>query len=199
MKSQKNFEKKSSCSKKFFWHRKLNDGSPGYWEKYCWVCSLLIRSFKLRLKIFLEAHFLEVLRLFKISKNRCRHILWSIGLKLAHMKDHMPGYIQCEIFFDTTNGWFYRWGLFFPMGHTVYKGVEKQVQFHLLFKRLSFTCMLYIAIASWRPARSTSLPNILYPTAKGHTECYRHFKSKVLAIQNWIWGNIPQGMGNQIV
>ena len=119
MKFPKNFEKNSSCSKKFFWHRKLNDGSPGYWEKYCWVCSSLIRSFKLRLKIFLKAHFLEVLRLFKISKNHCCHILLSIGLKLAQMKDHMLGHIQCENLFDTTNGWFFRRGLFFPMGHTV--------------------------------------------------------------------------------
>ena len=57
MKFPKNFEKKSSCSKIFFWHRKLNDGSPGHWEKYYGVGNVLQRSLKLHLKIFLEAHF----------------------------------------------------------------------------------------------------------------------------------------------
>ena len=81
MKFPKNFEKKSSCSKKFFWHRKLNDGSPGYWEKSCWVSNLLLRFLKLHLKIFLKASFLEALRLFKISKNHCRHILRDFELR----------------------------------------------------------------------------------------------------------------------
>ena len=52
------FEKISSCSKKFKWYRKLNDGSLGYWEKYFGVSDMLLRHFKLNLKFFLEAHFL---------------------------------------------------------------------------------------------------------------------------------------------
>ena len=87
MKFPKFFEKFSSCSKKFFWHRKLNDGSPGHWEKYFEVGNLLLRCSKLHLKIFLEALFLQLLGLFRFSENHCRHMLWSIELKLLHMKD----------------------------------------------------------------------------------------------------------------
>ena len=126
MKIPKKFEKISSCSKKFKWYRKLNDGSLGYWEKSCWVSNLLLRFLKLHLKIFLKALFLQLLGLFRFSENHCRHMLWSIGLKLAHMKDHMPGYIQCENFFDTTNGWFFRRGVVFPGGHTVIRNATDE-------------------------------------------------------------------------
>ena len=52
MKFPKKFEKFSSCSKKFFCHRKLNDGSPGHWEKYFGVGNLLLRCSKLHLNFF---------------------------------------------------------------------------------------------------------------------------------------------------
>ena len=68
MKFTKKFEKKSSCSKKIFWHRKLNDGSPGYWEKSCWVSNLLLRFLKLHLKIFLKASFSSTAGVCQIFK-----------------------------------------------------------------------------------------------------------------------------------
>ena len=63
-------KKFSSWSKKFKLHRKLNDGSPGYWEKYFGVSDMFLRHFKMRLKIFLEAHFFELqegVQIFKKS------------------------------------------------------------------------------------------------------------------------------------
>ena len=68
MKFPKKFEKKSSWSKKFFWHRKLNDGSPGYWEKSCLVNNLLLRFLKLHLKIFLKASFSSTAGVCQIFK-----------------------------------------------------------------------------------------------------------------------------------
>ena len=63
-------KKFSSWSKKFKLHRKLNDGSPGYWEKYFGVSDMFLRHFKMRFKIFLEAHFFELqegVQIFKKS------------------------------------------------------------------------------------------------------------------------------------
>ena len=70
-------KKFSSWSKKLKCYRKPNDGSPGYWEKYFRFSDVSLRYFKMHFKLFLEAHFLELLELFRISKIHCRQILWS--------------------------------------------------------------------------------------------------------------------------
>ena len=120
MKFPKKIEKFSSWSKKFKCHRKLNDGSPGYWEKYFGVGNMFLRYFKLHLKIFLEAHFFTLQELVRFSKNHCRHILWNFELKRSpSMQNRKFYFIKCHYFFDPANRWFLRRGLAFVSGHPV--------------------------------------------------------------------------------
>ena len=119
MKLPKKFEKFSKWSKKFKLHKKLNDGSLGYWEKYFRFSDMSLRYFKMHLKIFLEALFLELLELFRISKIHCRQILWNFELKLSHIKIRGSDYMVCNFFLDPTSRWFFKRGLAFPTRHTV--------------------------------------------------------------------------------
>ena len=84
---KKNFEN-FKCIKKFFFAQ----------ETKWWVMRSLgsfVKKFlhqtqaeEMHLKIFLKAHFLEVLRLFRFSENSCRHILRNFELKffITHLK-----------------------------------------------------------------------------------------------------------------
>ena len=112
-------KKFSSWSKKFKLHRKLNDGSPGYWEKYFGVSDMFLRHFKMHLKNFLEALFLQLLELTKFSKNRCCHILWSFELKILRKKLRGSDYMMCNFLLDPMIRWFFRRGLAYPTRHTV--------------------------------------------------------------------------------
>ena len=130
MKFPKKFDKFSSWSKKFKRHRKLNDGSPGYWEKYFGVGNMFLRYFKLHLKIFLEAHFFTLQELVRFSKNHCRQILWNFELKRSpSMQNRKFYFIKCDYFFDPTNRWFLRRGGVFLGGHTVYSTSPPRVSF----------------------------------------------------------------------
>ena len=85
--SKKKFEN-FKCIKKFFFAQ----------ETKWWVMRSLgsfVKKFlhqtqaeEMHLKIFLKAHFLEVLRLFRFSENSCRHILRNFELKffITHLK-----------------------------------------------------------------------------------------------------------------
>lgn len=78
-----------------------------------------LRYFKMHLKIFLEALFLELLELFRISKIHCRQILRNFELKLSHIKIRGSDYMVCNFFLDPTSRWFFKRGLAFPTRHTV--------------------------------------------------------------------------------
>ena len=120
MKFPKKSKKFSSWSKKSKLHIKLNDGSPGYWEKYSGFSDMFLRHLNMHLKIFLEAHFWQLLELFKFSKNHCHQILWNFELKLLRKKLRGSDYMMCNWHHDPTISWFFNSGRAFVSGHTVF-------------------------------------------------------------------------------